>query len=150
MSNSVATRVAYRKWKLGLLLALVPVLSNLQGCTTDKFAYLDGERWNRVELDTFDTRIVSIDGRSYPYNSSIRVDPGPHHIVFETKPVAGFTLGPQRALDLDVQPCTRYYFEGKRNNALQQDFVPRVNYTESIPGCGVGSSTAMGNTRKSY
>ena len=41
-----------------------------------------------------------------------------------------------QALDLDVEPCTRYWFEAKKPSALSQDFEPRVNYQEPIAGCG--------------
>src|SRR6266853_881178 len=108
--------------KAGLLAGLV-VLAGLGGCATkESFSYLDGYRWSRVEVDTFDTVIVSVDGRSYTYNSRIPVDPGRHRIVFQTKPQPGFRYSPQKELVLDVEPCTRYWFEAKRANALQQDF----------------------------
>ncbi len=112
----------------GLLLALFPVLAALASCaTSEPFSYLDGYRWNRAELNTYDTLILEIDGKSYAYNSRIRVDPGRHHIVFQTAPVAGFFYSPQKALDVDVEPCVRYWFEAKRVNAGTQDFEPRVN-----------------------
>jgi hypothetical protein len=126
---------------LGLLVCL-PVLAGLAACSTaEPFSYLDGERWTRVELDTYDTLILAVDGKSYGYNSRIRVDPGEHHIVFQTRPAAGFTFSPRKELVLNVEPCTRYYFEAKRMNALQQDFEPRVNYREPIAGCGSGLAT---------
>jgi hypothetical protein len=110
----------------------------LGGCaTTGKYSYLDGERWDRSGLDTYDTVILEVDGRSYSYNDRIRIDPGTHRIVFQTKPAAGFSFSPRKELVLNVEPCMRYWFEAKRINAAQQDFEPRVNYKEHIPGCGV-------------
>jgi hypothetical protein len=129
---------------LGLMLALCTALVGLAGCaSSEPFSYLDGERWVRVELDTYDTVILAVDGKSYSYNSRIRVDPGEHHIVFETRPAAGFSFSPRKELVLDVAPCTRYYFEAKRANAAQQDYEPRVNYQEPIAGCGAARSSAM-------
>jgi hypothetical protein len=126
---------------LGLLIVF-PVLAGVASCsTTEPFSYLDGERWTRVELDTYDTLILAVDGKSTTYNSRIRVEPGERHIVFQTQPAAGFTFSPRKELVLNVQPCTRYYFEAKRMNALQQDFEPRVNYSEPIAGCGVASNS---------
>jgi hypothetical protein len=115
---------------------LLCAAAGLSACATQKFSYLDGYRWTKVEMNTYDAYIVSVDGHSYPYNSKIRVDPGPHHIVFQTTPAAGFTLSQEKALDIDIEPCTRYWFEAKRANRLQQDFEPRVNYKEPISGCG--------------
>lgn len=129
---------------LGLMLALCTALVGLAGCaSSEPFSYLDGERWVKVEMDTYDTVILAIDGKSYSYNSRIRVDPGEHHIVFQTRPASGFSFSPRKELVLDVAPCTRYYFEAKRANAAQQDFEPRVNYREPIAGCGAAPSSAM-------
>jgi hypothetical protein len=129
---------------LGLMLALCTALVGLAGCaSSEPFSYLDGERWVKVEMDTYDTVILAVDGKSYSYNSRIRVDPGEHHIVFQTRPAAGFSFSPRKELVLDVAPCTRYYFEAKRANAAQQDYEPRVNYREPIAGCGAAPSSAM-------
>jgi hypothetical protein len=137
---------AFGAGRLGLMLALGMAVVALQACadTPKQFSYLDGYRWSRVELNTYDTTIISVDGKSYPYNSKIMVDPGPHHIVFQTKPIDGFTYSVQKTLDIDIKPCVRYWFEAKRVNNLDQDFVPRVNYTERIVGCGAEATSAMG------
>jgi hypothetical protein len=129
----------------GLMLALSMAWVGLAGCSTaEPFSYLDGERWDKVEMNTYDTVILAVDGKSYSYNNRIRIDPGEHHIVFQTIPAAGFSFSPRKELVLNVEPCTRYWFEAKRVNAAQQDFEPRVNYKEHIPGCGTASNSAMG------
>jgi hypothetical protein len=128
-----------------LTLALLPAWIALGGCATSgPYSYLDGYRWSKVEMDTYDTLILSVDGKSYPYNDRIKVDPGPHHIVFQTKPTAGFQFSKEASLDLDVEPCMRYWFEAKRVNALAQDFEARVNYKEPIAGCGGDLAKAPG------
>ena len=127
----------------GRTLMLALALAGLAGCaTSEQFSYLDGERWTKAELDTYDTVILAVDGTSYSYNSRIRIDPGVHHIVFETRPATGFSFSPRKELVLDVEPCTRYYFEAKRKNAVEQDFEPRVNYKEPIGGCGLASNNS--------
>jgi hypothetical protein len=135
-----------------LLVTLVAAVCVLQACasTPKQFSYLDGYRWSRVEINTYDTLIVAVDGKSYTYNSAIMVDPGRHHIVFQTRPAAGFAFSPQKTLDIDIKPCTRYWFEAKRVNSLEQDFEPRVNYTERIVGCGVEPSSAMRGGGSAY
>ena len=125
-----------------LRLVAAAALAGLAGCTTTTpFSYLDSERWNKVEMNTYDTFIVSIDGTSSAYRSRIMVDPGRHHIVFQTLPSAGFTYSPQKSLDIDIQPCVRYWFEAKRTNRLEQDFEPRVNHTEPISGCHLAANS---------
>jgi hypothetical protein len=125
-----------------LVLALIPVCTALVGCTTSKpIAYLNGYRWNKAELNTYDTLIVSVDGKGYIQNNRILVDPGPHLIVFQTVPIPGFNVSPEKSLNLNVEPCTRYWFEAKRASEREQDFEPRVNYKEHIVGCSVASSS---------
>jgi len=137
LDRTPATRTAGAARRL--LVCLLPILVGLGGCTTTQpFSFLDGERWNKVEMNTFDTWIVSVDGRSYTINSRIRIDPGRHHIVFQTIAGAGMTYSPQKSLDLDIEPCTRYWFEAKKANGSAQDFEPRINHTEPIDGCAVG------------
>ncbi len=108
------------------------------GCaTSEPFSQLDGRRWNRVELNTYDVTIISVDGEHYVQRAApIVVKPGPHRIVVQGPPTAGFRFGEQRVLELDVEPCMRYWLEAKKANALSQDFEPRVNHKEPIAGCG--------------
>ena len=151
MSDRSKCKSASRRPSPALLVACIPVLVGLVSCASSQpFSYLDGYRWNRAGLYTYDTLIAEIDGTSYAYNSKIRVDPGRHHIVFETKPVAGFSVNPRKALDLEVEPCVRYWFEAKRVNALTQDFEPRVNYKEPIAGCSLASNTSMEPRKSGY
>jgi hypothetical protein len=111
----------------------------LTGCATgDQFSYIQGQRWNRSELNTFDVMVIRVDDKDYVQRGyePIRIDPGMHKIVVQGPSVAGFRHGEQRTLTLDVKPCTRYWLEAKKSNALSQDFEPRVNYSEPIAGCG--------------
>jgi hypothetical protein len=151
MSDGWKGTTASRRPSPALLVACIAVLAGLVSCASSQpFSYLDGYRWNRAELYTYDTLIAEVDGTSYAYNSKIRVDPGRHHIVLETQPVAGFSVNPRKALDLDVEPCVRYWFEAKRANALTQDFEPRVNYKEPIAGCGLASNTPTEPRKSGY
>ncbi|MFN9806113.1 MAG: hypothetical protein ACK56N_06735, partial [Betaproteobacteria bacterium] len=88
-------------------------------------------------INTYDVLIISVDGRHEIERgaSPVLVEPGLRKIVVQGPPTAGFTYGQQRTLSLDVKPCTRYWLEAKKANALSQDFEPRVNYTEPVSGC---------------
>lgn len=111
----------------------------LAGCaTSEEFSYLQGQRWNKAELNTFDVIVIRVDDKDYIQRGyePIRIDPGPRKIVVQGPAVAGFRYGEQRTLALDVKPCTRYWLEAKKDNSLAQDFEPRVNYSEPIAGCG--------------
>jgi hypothetical protein len=111
------------------------------GCATSQpFSEIDGYRWNKVELNTFDVTIISVDGSHYIQRGNVPVviTPGPHKIVVEAYPVGGFRFGEQRTLELNVEPCTRYWLEARKENGLKQDFTPAVNYSERISGCSAG------------
>jgi len=112
------------------------------GCATVKepFSQLDGYRWTRAGLNTYDVTIISVDGEHYIQRGStpIIVTPGAHKIVVQGPPTGGFRYGEQRTLDLNVEPCTRYWLEARKPNSLSQDFEPGVNYSEPIAGCKKG------------
>ncbi len=116
-----------------LLLAMSALLA---GCATEPFSYLDGRRYFQAELNSTNATVISVDGKHYLQNP-VRIEPGRHTIVLQAPPVAGFRYGEQRTLDLDVEPCKRYYFAAIRPNSISQDWTPRVDYVEAIGGCGV-------------
>ncbi len=108
----------------------------LTGCASYGYSQIDGYRWSKVELNTFDVTVISVDGEHYLQRATpVLVDPGPRKIVVQGPPTAGFRFGEQRTLELNVEPCTRYWLEAKKANSLSQDFEPRVNYKEPIAGC---------------
>jgi hypothetical protein len=126
--------------KIRHLLALAAVAAGA-GCATEQpFSQLDGYRWSRIDLNTYDVIIISVDGEHYVQNGRlpIMIAPGPHKIVVQAPRTAGFRDGEQRTLELTVEPCTRYWLEARKQNAVQQDFEPAVNYQESIAGCNRG------------
>ncbi len=117
----------------------VAAVGLLSACATVPPGYvmLTGERWKKAELNTFDVTIISVDGRHYVERKSqpVIIEPGRRQVVVQGPATAGFTYGEQRTLTLDAQPCTRYWIEAKKANALSQDFEPRINYQEPIAGC---------------
>jgi hypothetical protein len=126
--------------KTPLRIGLIAAAIGLAACaTTEPFSQLDGYRWNKAGIDTFDVTIISVDGEHYIQRGTpIMVKPGLHKIVVQGPPTGGFRFGQQRTLELNVEPCTRYWLEARKENSLQQDFMPAVNYSERISGCKVG------------
>jgi len=124
---------------ISLLFVLAAVLATA-GCETYKsFSQLDGYRWSKVDLNTFDVTIIAVDDKSYiQRNVPIMIEPGQHKIVVEGPPQAGSPKGQLRTLELDVKPCTRYWLEARKQNRVSADFVPAVNYEEPISGCSIG------------
>ncbi|MCS7100242.1 MAG: hypothetical protein NZL99_00950 [Burkholderiaceae bacterium] len=110
----------------------------LAGCAaSEPFSQLDGRRWSRAELNTYDVIVISVDGEHHVQREApILVKPGRRTIVVQGPPAAGFRFGEQRTLVLDVEPCMHYWLEAKKAGPLTQEFEPRVNRKEPIAGCG--------------
>jgi hypothetical protein len=124
---------------LSLLFILAAVLAATACETYKTFSQLDGYRWSKVDINTFDVIIISVDDTSYVQRGlPVMVEPGPHKIVVQGPPTRGFPQGQLRTLALDVKPCTRYWLEARKQNSVQQDFEPAVNYEERISGCTAG------------
>jgi hypothetical protein len=122
------------------LLASFAAACLLGACaTTQPFSQLDGYRWNKAGLNTYDVTIISVDGEHYIQRGvPIVVAPGEHKVVVQGPRSAAASFGSERTLTLNVEPCTRYWLEARKSNPLGQDFEPAVNYKEPIAGCGRG------------
>ncbi len=130
MNSYVGSRLSIR----AALACTGAALLLLSACASEPFAYLDGKRWSRVEMNTYDVTVISVDGTHYLQRPA-RIDPGPRQIVVQGPPTAGFNFGEQRTLALNVEPCTYYWIGARKAGPLSQDFEPYVNYQEPIAGC---------------
>lgn|SRR5678815_761627 len=115
-------------------LASIAAVAVLTGCYTMPFSYIDGNRYFRAEMNSYSVIVLDVDGRSDTRNP-VMIEPGKHVIRVQGPPAPGFAYGETRALTLDVKPCTRYYLKAVKQNAVQQDFEPKVDYVEPIVGC---------------
>jgi hypothetical protein len=121
--------------RLPLITALLAVA--VAGCTTipKNASYLYGERYYRANIHTYATVITAIDGRStMPHAVPVPVEPGPHVIELATAPTAGFRTADTRVVNLNVEPCKRYYIVAERGNRLQQNWRPVIEYVEAAGG----------------
>lgn len=117
--------------------AFALVCASLAGCaTTDSFSYLEGRRYYRAQLNVYDATIISVDGSHYLLQRPVRIDPGMRKIVVQAPPAAGFSYGEQRTIEMNIEPCKRYWFAAVKKNPLAQDFEPKVDYVEDLAGCG--------------
>jgi len=95
-----------------------------------------------VKLNTFPTRIVTIDGESTMLRQTpVPIEPGKHVIRLSTAPVAGIAVPEYRELALQVEPCKRYYIVAQRDNRLLQDWRPVIDQVDPAGGksCPAGS-----------
>jgi hypothetical protein len=125
----MATEVKMKTTTLTLVAATL-----LVGCATEPFSYLDGRRYFKAQINTYDAAVVSVDGKDYLQNP-VPIEPGMRKITLQAPPVPGFRFGVDRTIELDVEPCKRYYFAAVRKNPLLPEFEPKVDYVEPIAGC---------------
>ena len=119
------------------VLSLVAVLLG-SGCAIDRYSgnasYLHGDRYHPAKF-TFPTRITAVDGRStLSRQNPVPVEPGKHLITLVTTPVAGFGVPVYRDLELEVEPCKRYYIVAERDNRLLQDWRPLIDNVSPLGG----------------
>jgi len=129
--------IACTAGKASIRTAVLLAVAAVSACASEPFSYLNGQRYSRIEMNTYDVLIASVDGTSRPNQRDIMVSPGTHRIVFQGPPSPASPHGELRSVDIDIAPCTRYWFEARKTNALMRHFEPAINYTEAIAGCHV-------------
>ncbi|MGA0609917.1 hypothetical protein [Caldimonas sp. KR1-144] len=109
----------------------------LAGCATGyHYSELRGQRYFKAPIDTYPVIISKVDGKSTPIGGPVLVDPGQRAVTLQGPPGgAGKRNVDEVTLNMDVKPCTRYYIVAVKDNALNVDFKPKVDYEESIAGC---------------
>ena len=107
----------------------------LTGCASTGFHYseLVGKRYFKTNLDTYPVLILSVDGRSF-VGVPVQVDAGERSVLLQGPPTT-VDLQLTQTMKLDVKPCTRYYLVAVKQNPLQNEFTPRVDFEEPMPGC---------------
>jgi hypothetical protein len=119
---------------------LAPVLSAvaaaaLAGCATHSpYAHIHGDRWFKADMHSYSVVLLDIDGKSTTRNPAV-VDPGLRTIRVQGPPAPGFHQGEARTMQLNVEPCMRYYLKAVKKTSVDHDFVPAVDYQDRIPGC---------------
>lgn len=108
----------------------------LAGCASSgsyHYSQLVGTRYFKTNIDTYPVLILEVDGRSY-LGVPVLVDAGKRNVLLQGPPTA-VDLQLTQTMQLDVKPCTRYYLVAVKQNPLQNDFTPRVDFEEPVPGC---------------
>ena len=116
--------------------AAVVAALTLAGCASTGYHYsqLVGRRYFKTNIDTYPVIILSVDGRSFVGPYPVLVDAGMREVVLQGPPTV-VDLQLTQTMKLDVKPCTRYYLAAVKQNPLQNEFTPRVDFEEPVAGC---------------
>ena len=101
---------------------------------------LTGERYSKVTMNNEDAIIKSVDGRHYA-SRVVKIDLGQRVIVVQSPARKGFR-GSDQTLNLEIEPCMRYYITAQFESAVGPDWHPVVSRREPIPGCKTSAAGA--------
>lgn len=119
------------------LIASLLVLA-LTGWTDGPFAVIDGTDWPKTEPYSAPVTITSIDGKDYINETRRALPPGPHKLEFiTTRLTRGSKLRQTRSIDIDLKPCTTYYFYAKHPSKFADEWeLTLMRETPIKKGCG--------------
>ena len=125
---------------------VVASVALLGACQTwgPTWSEVTGARYNIPSLDVGPVVINQLDGVS-PGNApgeAVKMTPGRHTLILQVVPPPSVTgLVDMAKTTLDVAPCTRYYINGRFNNATSTSWKPFIDKEERIPGCQSPAAT---------
>ncbi len=125
----------------GLLLALfLPLV--LPGCQTwgPTWSEITGKLYVPGTLFRRPAMIEHIDNQGAFASDPIKVEGGMRRIEISA-PVPGWRGGSDiKVMNLDMQPCKRYYINAQFENNVSQDWTPVIGYVDTIAGCSFVAS----------
>jgi hypothetical protein len=122
--------------KLALALFVAVVLPGCQswGPTWSEVSgrqYVGGTLYRRPAI------IEHIDNQGAFVSDPIKVESGNHRIELSA-PVPRWPGGSDiKVMNLNLEPCKRYYFNAQFENNVSQNWVPVIDYVDPIAGCTV-------------
>ena len=125
---------------------LIALLSALLagGCATwgSTWSEISGDRYyNTTALNRRPAIIEKVDGYSSYPSYPIKLEPGQHAIELGG-PAPRWPGGAAlHTLNLDLEPCKRYYLNAQFENPVDLTWKPVVDYVESIPGCRTNTAS---------
>ena len=78
---------------------------------------------------------MKIDGKNTRTGRADPVPPGRHAIEVSVPGNRGMSNPERQTVEVDAQPCTRYYFAAKRSSPTDNDWKAYVDREESIGEC---------------
>ncbi|HXD07015.1 MAG TPA: hypothetical protein VN680_13250 [Burkholderiaceae bacterium] len=116
------------------LVASLAAAAAMLSCATGSYSYsqLYGYRYFRTPTQTFPLIILNVDGKA-TIDRPVLVEPGPRLLRVQS------TQGPgpafSKEVQMDIEPCTRYWLVAVKDTRLTKDFNVVVDYKEQIGGC---------------
>ena len=101
------------------------------------YAVIDTTDWNKVEAYSAPVTIASIDGQDYLSETRRTITPGKHTLEFvTTRTVKSSKIRQTRSIELEVKPCTTYYFYAKHASKFSPEWELKLLRETTIKSCG--------------
>jgi hypothetical protein len=101
------------------------------------YAVIDTTDWNKVEAYAAPVTIASIDGQDYLSETRRTITPGKHTLEFvTTRTVKSSKIRQTRSIELEVKPCTTYYFYAKHASKFSPEWELKLLRETTIKSCG--------------
>lgn len=92
-----------------------------------------GNLWSRVQMNREPAVISKVDGKSET-RRVVKVESGKRTITVRSPMRKGFS-GSNVTMELDLEPCQRYYINAQFKSGSGPDWEPIVAKVEPIAGC---------------
>ena len=92
-----------------------------------------GNLWSRAQMNREAAVISKVDGKSET-SRVVKVESGKRTVVVRAPMRKGFS-GSDVTMELDLEPCQRYYINAQFRSGSGPDWEPVIAKVESISGC---------------
>lgn len=99
---------------------------------------LSGQLWSRTYINRTPAIIKRVDDRDW-LQRKVKSEPGKRRVVVQSPQRKGFD-GTDIVLDMDLEPCQRYYVNAQFENGVGTKWTPVVAWVEPIAGCKLPES----------
>ncbi len=94
---------------------------------------LTGELYTRTEPNRAPAIIKQVDGRQ-DLNKVVRAEPGKRTVIVQSPARKGMS-GSDARLELQLEPCKRYFVNAQFKSGVGSDWTPVVAGVDTVPGC---------------
>ena len=124
---------------------LITVTAMVAGCAWQApMSEVTGNLYSRVDMNTYPTGILSIDGEATYYDPTT-ITPGRHVLRVQGASPSWSTAVKEYVLE--VQPCVRYYIAAYRAAPNIPDWEVRIDEILPISGCPATASASPSQYR---
>jgi hypothetical protein len=117
----------------GMLIAAADVQAAAKWGTT--WSEISGNLYSKAQMNVTAATIKQIDGK-HETKKIVKAEPGRHTVVVASPMRKGFA-GSDTTVDMELEPCKRYYVNAQFESGGGTDWKPVVAMVETIPGCKV-------------